>query len=164
MKRIALFPGSFDPLTMGHLDTIERGAKLFDELIVGVFINTSKKSLFEPDEKLRLVEASVQHIPNVRVITQAQKLTVEVAEELGVRFLLRGIRSVKDYEYEKEIALMNKHLSAELESVFLLANPEYSHISSTILKEVMLFDGNVKDYLPAPVYQALEKKREQFEK
>ncbi|MGM0212882.1 pantetheine-phosphate adenylyltransferase [Enterococcus sp. AZ109] len=164
MKRIALFPGSFDPLTMGHLDTIERGAKLFDELIIGVFVNTTKKSLFTGEERLTLVKASVAHLENVRVITQAQKLTVEVAEELGVKFLLRGIRSVKDYEYEKEIALMNRHLDQQLESVFLLAAPEYSHVSSSILKEVMIFDGDVREYLPQPVYEALEKKREQIEK
>ncbi|EOH90172.1 pantetheine-phosphate adenylyltransferase [Enterococcus pallens] len=164
MKRIALFPGSFDPLTMGHLDTIERGAQLFDELIVGVFVNTSKKSLFSGEERLALVKESVAHIENVRVITQARKLTVEVAEDLGAKFLLRGIRSIKDYEYEKEIALMNKHLDSQLESVFLLASPKYSHVSSSILKEIIIFDGDVKDYLPKPVYEALEKKREQIEK
>lgn len=164
MKRIALFPGSFDPLTMGHLDTIERGAQLFDELIIGVFVNTSKKSLFSGEERLALVKESVAHINNVRVITQARKLTVEVAEDLGAKFLLRGIRSIKDYEYEKEIALMNKHLDSRLESVFLLASPKYSHVSSSILKEIMIFDGDVKDYLPQPVYEALEKKREQIEK
>lgn len=164
MKRIALFPGSFDPLTMGHLDTIERGAQLFDELIIGVFVNTSKKSLFSGEERLVLIKESVAHIENVRVITQTRKLTVEVAEDLGAKFLLRGIRSIKDYEYEKEIALMNKHLDSQLESVFLLASPKYSHISSSILKEVMIFDGDVKDYLPKPVYEALEKKREQIEK
>ncbi|MEO1770708.1 pantetheine-phosphate adenylyltransferase [Candidatus Enterococcus ferrettii] len=164
MKRIALFPGSFDPLTMGHLDTIERGARLFDELIIGIFVNTSKKNLFTVEERLALVKESVAHIENVRVITQARKLTVEVAEDLDARFLLRGIRSIKDYEYEKEIALMNSHLDSRLESVFLLASPKYSHVSSSILKEIMIFDGNVKEYLPKPVYEALEKKREKFEK
>ena len=164
MKRIALFPGSFDPLTMGHLDTIERGARLFDELIIGIFVNTSKKSLFTVEERLALVKESVAHIENVRVITQARKLTVEVAEDLDARFLLRGIRNIKDYEYEKEIALMNSHLDSRLESVFLLASPKYSHVSSSILKEIMIFDGNVKEYLPKPVYEALEKKREKFEK
>ena len=159
MKRIALFPGSFDPLTMGHLDTIERGAKLFDELIIGVFVNTTKKSFFTPEEKLAIVKESVQHIPNVRVMTQKNELTVDVAEELGAKFLLRGIRSIKDYEYEKEIALMNQHLDHELETVFLLAQPKYSHISSSILKEVWTFNGDIKEYLPEPVYRALEEKR-----
>ncbi|GAA2905232.1 pantetheine-phosphate adenylyltransferase [Enterococcus pseudoavium] len=164
MKRIALFPGSFDPLTMGHLDTIERGAKLFDELIIGVFVNTSKSSYFTPEEKLAIVKQSVQHIPNVRVIAQESELTVTVAEKLGAKFLLRGIRSIKDYEYEKEIALMNRHLDQELESVFLLAAPKYSHISSSILKEVWKFNGDIQEYLPEAVYRALEEKREQSEK
>lgn len=160
MKRIALFPGSFDPLTMGHLDTIERGAKLFDELVIGVFVNTNKKSYFTPEEKLAIVQETVAHIPNVRVIAQENELTVKIAEKLGAKFLLRGIRSIKDYEYEKEISLMNRHLDPELETVFLLADARYSHISSSILKEVWTFDGDVKDYLPEAVYRALEKKRE----
>lgn len=164
MKRIALFPGSFDPLTMGHMDTIERGAKLFDELIIGIFVNTSKKSYFTSEEKLAIVKESVKHIPNVRVITQENELTVSVAKKLGAKFLLRGIRSIKDYEYEKEIALMNRHLDQELETVFLLAEPKYSHISSSILKEVWTFNGDVKEYLPEAVYQALEEKRENSEK
>ena len=164
MKRIALFPGSFDPLTMGHMDTIERGAKLFDELIIGIFVNTSKKSYFTSEEKLAIVKESVKHIPNVRVITQENELTVSVAEKLGAKFQLRGIRSIKDYEYEKEIALMNRHLDQELETVFLLAEPKYSHISSSILKEVWTFNGDVKEYLPEAVYQALEEKRENSEK
>lgn len=160
-KRIALFPGSFDPLTMGHLDTIERGAKLFDELIIGVFVNTSKKSYFTPEEKLAVVKESVQHLSNVRVLAQESELTVNAAEKMGAKFLLRGIRSVKDYEYEKEIALMNQHLDSSLESVFLLANPKYSHISSSILKEVWTFNGDIKEYLPEAVYRVLEKKRDQ---
>lgn len=164
MTRIALFPGSFDPLTMGHLDTIERGAKLFDELIIGVFVNTNKKSYFTSEEKLAIVEESVKHLSNVRVVGQENELTVNVAEKLGATFLLRGIRSVKDYEYEKEIALMNHHLDQGLESVFLLADPKYSHISSSILKEVWTFDGDIKEYLPEAVYRALEEKRENSEK
>ena len=164
MTRIALFPGSFDPLTMGHLDTIERGAKLFDELIIGVFVNTNKKSYFTSEEKLAIVEGSVKHLSNVRVVGQENELTVNVAEKLGATFLLRGIRSVKDYEYEKEIALMNHPLDQGLESVFLLADPKYSHISSSILKEVWTFNGDIKEYLPEAVYRALEEKRENSEK
>ncbi|MEG0373231.1 MAG: pantetheine-phosphate adenylyltransferase, partial [Enterococcus sp.] len=99
--------------------------------------------------------------PNVRVLAQESELTVNAAEKLGAKFLLRGIRSVKDYEYEKEIALMNQHLDSSLESVFLLANPKYSHISSSILKEVWTFNGDIKEYLPEAVYRVLEEKRDQ---
>lgn len=163
MKK-ALFPGSFDPLTMGHLDTIERGSRLFDELIVGVFVNTSKKSLFTIEEKMTLIQETVAHLPNVKVIHQENQLTVETAKELGAEFLIRGIRSVKDYEYERDIAQMNHHLDHDLETVFLLAKPEYSHISSSILKEVIYFGGDVKKYLPPVINEALARKREADEK
>lgn len=163
MKKIALMPGSFDPFTMGHLDTVQRGAVLFDEVIIGVFVNTSKQSFFDAAEKVSLIEASVAHLKNVRVVTQSSQLTVEAARKLGAQYLLRGIRSIKDYEYEKEIAQMNRHLAQEIETVFLLAAPEYSHISSSLLKEVLLFGGDVRQYLPEPVYNAIVKKRDDHE-
>lgn len=96
MKKIALFPGSFDPLTSGHVDLIERGATLFDELIVGVFTNTNKKSFFTSEEKVHLIEEALAHIPNVKILAQETELTVTIAKKLGAQFLLRGIRSVKD--------------------------------------------------------------------
>ncbi|MEG0293320.1 pantetheine-phosphate adenylyltransferase [Enterococcus sp.] len=161
MKKIALFPGSFDPLTMGHLDTIRRGAQLFDELIIGIFINSNKKSVFTTEEKVTLIEDAVQDIPNVRVIYQETELTVTTAKRLGATILLRGIRSIKDYEYERDIMEMNHHLDSEIETVFLLARSKYSHISSSLLKEVLLFGGDVKPYLPENVYQLMMKKREE---
>ena len=121
MRKIALFPGSFDPMTNGHLNLIERSAKLFDEVIIGVFINTSKQTLFTPEEKKYLIEEATKEMPNVRVIMQETQLTVESAKSLGANFLIRGIRNVKDYEYEKDIAKMNQHLAPEIETVFLLA-------------------------------------------
>lgn len=161
MKKIALFPGSFDPLTMGHLDTIQRGAKLFDELIIGVFINSNKKFVFTTEEKVALIEEAVQDMPNVRVIYQETELTVTTAKRLGATILLRGIRSIKDYEYERDIMEMNHHLDSEIETVFLLARSKYSHISSSLLKEVLLFGGDVKPYLPENVFQLMMKKREE---
>lgn len=98
MKR-ALFPGSFDPLTNGHLNTIERAAKLFDEVVIGVFVNTSKKSLFPAEERVALIKQSVLHIPNVKVVHQESQLTVETAKELGATVLIRGVRNIKDFEY-----------------------------------------------------------------
>lgn len=159
MKKIGLFPGSFDPITNGHLDTIRRGAELFDELIIGVFINTGKKSFFSTEEKVRFVEEATADLPNVKVIAQESALTVEVARKLGARFLLRGIRAVKDYEYEKDIALTNKHLAPEIETVFLLADPKYGHVSSSIIKEVLIFGGDVDDYLPKPVQEELKRRK-----
>ena len=148
MRKIALFPGSFDPMTNGHLNLIERSAKLFDEVIIGVFINTSKQTLFTPEEKKYLIEEATKEMPNVRVIMQETQLTVESAKSLGANFLIRGIRNVKDYEYEKDIAKMNQHLAPEIETVFLLAEEPYAHVSSSLLKEVLRFGGDVSDYLP----------------
>lgn len=158
--RRALFPGSFDPLTMGHLDTIERAAKLFDEVIIGIFINTSKKTLFTAEERLELITQAVAHLENVRVIHQETQLTVTTAKKLGVQALVRGVRSFKDFEYERDIAQMNHHLSPELETVLFMAKPEYSHISSSMLKEVLYFGGDVSTYLPTVINEALARKRE----
>ena len=163
MKK-ALFPGSFDPFTKGHLDMVERAARLFDEVIIGVFINTSKAGWFSAAERTELIQTAVAHLPNVRVVTQDSELTVTSAQKLGADFLLRGIRSVKDYEYEKDIMTMNNHLASEIETVFLLAKPEYSHISSSLLKEVLLFNGDVKKYLPPAIYEAYLRKRDTHEK
>lgn len=162
MTRIALFPGSFDPLTNGHLNMIERSTKIFDKVIVGVFVNTNKTALFTLDEKVVMIRDSVAHLENVEVIVQETKLTVESAAELGATFLIRGIRNVKDYEYEKDIAMMNHHLEPELETVFLLANEAYAHVSSSLLKEVLKFGGDVSAYLPNPVNQALNKKNREM--
>ncbi|OQO71285.1 pantetheine-phosphate adenylyltransferase [Enterococcus villorum] len=159
MKK-ALFPGSFDPLTNGHLDMIERAVKMFDEVIVGVFVNTSKKNLFTADEKVELITQSVQHLSNVKVIHQENQLTVETAKELNVKAIIRGIRSVKDFEYERDIAQMNHHLNQEVETIFLLAKAEYSHVSSSLLKEVLYFGGDVSVYLPPIINEALARKSE----
>lgn len=158
MKTVALFPGSFDPITRGHLDLIERAGKLFDSVYVGVFKNTTKHPFFSNKEKLTLVKKSLAHLTNVQVIEQDQKLTVTVAKELGVTHLVRGIRNVKDFEYEKDIFYMNHHLDPTLETVFLLADPQYAHVSSSMLKEVLLFGGDVSSYLPDAIVDYIEKK------
>ncbi|MBO0439767.1 pantetheine-phosphate adenylyltransferase [Candidatus Enterococcus ikei] len=162
MTKIALFPGSFDPLTNGHLNLIERSTKIFDKVIVGVFVNTNKTALFTLEEKLSTIKAAVNHLENVEVITQETKLTVESAAELGADFLIRGIRNVKDYEYEKDIAMMNQHLAPKVETVFLLADKTYAHISSSLLKEVLKFGGDVSEYLPKAVNEVLNQKNREM--
>lgn len=162
MTKTALFPGSFDPFTNGHLNMIERGTKMFDKVIVGVFVNTNKTALFTLDEKLKLIKQSVAHLENVDVIAQENRLTVESAAALGATVLIRGIRNVKDYEYEKDIAVMNHHLAPELETVFFLADEAYAHVSSSLLKEVLKFGGDVSAYLPQVVNDALNQKNREM--
>ncbi|MGX7262815.1 pantetheine-phosphate adenylyltransferase [Enterococcus crotali] len=162
MTKIALFPGSFDPLTNGHLDLIERSTKIFDKVIIGVFVNTNKTALFTLEEKLFLIKEAVVDLENVEVIAQETQLTVESAAQLGANFLIRGIRNVKDYEYEKDIAMMNHHLAPELETVFLLADEAYAHVSSSLLKEVLKFGGDVSAYLPKSINQALNQKNREM--
>ena len=123
-------------------------------------MNTSKKNLFTADEKVELITQSVQHLSNVKVIHQENQLTVETAKELNVKAIIRGIRSVKDFEYERDIAQMNHHLNQEVETIFLLAKAEYSHVSSSLLKEVLYFGGDVSVYLPPIINEALARKSE----
>lgn len=154
-KKIALFPGSFDPFTSGHLNTVERSAALFDEVIIGIFTNTTKKGLFTTAEKIALAEEAVNELPNVKVISQLDGLTVDIAESLGAKFLIRGIRNITDYEYEKNIAFMNTKLNDRVETVFLLADEKYSNVSSSIIKEIAKFHGDVSPFVPACVNQAI---------
>jgi pantetheine-phosphate adenylyltransferase len=158
MSKVGLFPGSFDPLTNGHLDTITRAAKLFDEVIVGVFINTSKVGMFTPDERLKLVQDATNHLPNVTVIARDTELTVNIARDLNVDFLIRGIRNAKDYEYERDIARLNHELSPNIETVFFLSDARFEHTSSSMLKEIHAFGGDISAFLPANVYQAFVEK------
>lgn len=158
-KKIALFPGSFDPLTLGHLDTIERASHLFDEVIVGIFTNTSKQSFFTIEEKVDLIREACTYLPNVRVIAKQADLTVNIAQELGAKYLVRGIRNMKDYEYEHEIMEMNYHLDDTIETVFFLAKSKYTHISSSLIKEVVYFGGDVSDYLPKNIDEAIRRKQ-----
>lgn len=155
---IALFPGSFDPLTNGHLDLIFRASKMYDKIIVAIMTNTSKKPLFSSDEKLRLVQDNVASLNNVEVVAVESDLTVNVMHRLNASILVRGVRDVKDFEYEREIAAMNSRLAPEIETVLLLARPEYSFLSSSMIKEVGQFNGDIAQFVPANVVSSLQKK------
>ena len=155
-KKIALFPGSFDPLTLGHLNIIERSAPLFDEVLIGIFTNTSKKSLFTPAQKAQLVHEATAHLPNVRIVLEEVGLTVEIAKRLGANYLLRGIRNLADFEYERNIATMNAKMVPEIETVFLLAAPEYASVSSSMIKEIAKFAGDIALFVPTGVAQAMQ--------
>ena len=148
MKRIALFPGSFDPFTKGHQDIVLRGLNLFDEVIIAIGYNSGKSNrYFAVDMMLEKIRSTFAGEPNIKVISYS-KLTATLAQELGARYLLRGLRNTTDFEYENSIAQVNKHLNTELESVFLITTPELAAISSSIIREVHRYGGDVSGLLP----------------
>lgn len=156
----AIYAGSFDPFTMGHLNILNRAAKMFDEVIVAIGTNTSKKSLFTPDEKLEMIRAVVKEssYDNVRVVLHVDGLIVDFAKSEGATVMVRGIRSLTDMEYEMSIASMNKTQQPEIESVFLMADEKYSFVSSSLIKEVAIFDGDVSGMVPESIAKKMQEK------
>lgn len=157
---VAIYPGSFDPITNGHLDLIARGSRLVDKLIVGILRNESKKPLFSVEERREMLEEVVKPYANVQVGT-FQGLTVEYAAERGANLILRGIRAISDYEKELQMALMNRRLQPEIETAFLMAGEAYSFISSHLVKEVASLGGNISGLVP-PLVEARLKTRLAF--
>jgi pantetheine-phosphate adenylyltransferase len=154
---IAIYPGSFDPLTNGHLDLIERGSEIFDELVVAILRNTEKSPLFSLGERRAMLEAMTERFRNVRVDT-FDGLTVDYALKVGAKAILRGIRALSDYEYELQMALMNRKLNPDLETVFMMPAEQYSYLSSKRVREVAQLGGSIKDLVPAMVEQRLREK------
>lgn len=153
----AAYTGTFDPITNGHADVIRRAAKMFPELIVAVANNTSKKSIFTPEERLQLAEQVIGDLENVTVMA-TQGLIVDFAREHGVSVFVRGVRGVGDYEYERQMAIMNRHLAAEVDTVFMAPSPEFAHISSTLVREIAFLNGRIAGLVPPIVAEALDKK------
>jgi len=153
--RIALFPGSFDPFTNGHLDVVRRGTLLFDQVIIAIGNNSSKTRYLPVEQMIALIESVFQDEPRVSV--QAYKgLTADFAKQVGARFLLRGLRNTTDFEYENTIAQANRHVNPELETVFLITSPMLAAISSTIIREIHRFGGSVDDFVPFKLPAATE--------
>ncbi|MBD2720617.1 MULTISPECIES: pantetheine-phosphate adenylyltransferase [Hymenobacter] len=150
MPRIAIFPGSFDPFTNGHLDVVRRGVELFDEVIVAIGTNSSKQRYLPVEQMVGLIAGVFEHEPRVSVRT-FKGLTAEFARETGARYLLRGLRNSPDFEYEKPIAYGNQHVNPGLETVFLLTSPALGSVSSTIIRDIHRFGGNVDAFLPYPM-------------
>ncbi|MBS1490348.1 MAG: pantetheine-phosphate adenylyltransferase [Bacteroidetes bacterium] len=148
MKKIALFPGSFDPFTKGHEDIVLRGLRLFDEIIISIGYNSGKTKRYFPIElMISKIQETFKNNSQISVQTYAE-LTAEFAKKNGAKFLLRGLRNTTDFEYENSIAQVNRHLYTELESVFLITSPKFASISSSIIREVHSYNGNVSDFLP----------------
>jgi pantetheine-phosphate adenylyltransferase len=154
---IAIYPGSFDPITNGHLDLIERGCRLFDKLVVSILRNETKQPLFSVEERIEMLREVVNCYPNVAV-DSFDGLLVDYAAQNGATALLRGIRAISDYEYELQMALMNRRLQPEIETVFMMATEAHSFISSRLVKEVFGLGGNIADLVPPSVEVRLRKR------
>ena len=150
-------------MTNGHIDLIVRASNLFDEVIVSVATNMSKFYLFNPSERVQLVKEAVCSLSNVQVVSQPEGLTVEVAQKLETQFLIRGIRSVKDYEYERDVALMNRSLMPGIETVLLFAEANNMGISSSIVKEIARFGGDIQQFVPENIALAISQKQKEGE-
>jgi pantetheine-phosphate adenylyltransferase len=147
MSRIALFPGSFDPFSKGHEDIVLRGLRLFDKIIIAIGHNSQKKRYFTLDLMIEKISETFQPYPNIQIITY-NDLTAELARKHDAKFLLRGLRNTTDFEYENSIAQVNKDLNSELDSVFLITSSQYAGVSSSIIREVHKYKGEVSKYLP----------------
>ncbi len=155
--RVAIYPGSFDPITNGHLDLIERGAKIFDRLIVALLLNPDKDPLFTIPEREEMLREVTKHLSNVEV-DRFDGLLVDYAARRGAKVILRGIRAISDYEYELQMALMNRQLDPELETVFMLPAEAYSFLSSRLVREIFQLGGSIKGLVPPIVEERLRHK------
>lgn len=159
MTKIAIYPGTFDPITNGHLDILERALKLFDRVVITVARNTSKQPLFSEAERLELVRKSVSHLEHVE-IEYFDGLLTTYARKKEATAIVRGLRAVSDFEYEFQMALMNRKLEESLETVFLMPNEKYTYLNSSIIREIARFGGDVSEFVPIPVQEALRAKAE----
>ncbi len=157
---MAVYTGTFDPVHRGHLDIITRGSKLYDKLIVGVGINPEKKTLFSIQERVELIQSITTEFPNITV-QKFEGLAVRFLRDTGARVMLRGLRTLSDMEYEFTMSLMNLNLDPEIETVFLMAKEEFSHVSSSLLRQIAALGGDLTKFLPDPVKQALIQKATQ---
>ena len=157
MQRICLFPGTFDPVTLGHIDIINRAMPLFDKVIVGIGRNVNKVPMFSEEQRLQWVNDIYQHQPKVQALVY-DGLTVNCCKAVGANFILRGIRYVNDFEYEKAIADMNRSLDGHIETIFLTCLPQFTSVASTLVRDVFKNGGDVSQFLPDVVNSAISKK------
>ena len=161
MQKIAIYPGSFDPVTNGHLDILERGLKLFDKIIVAILINPGKKFLFPLEERREMLEVSMKRFSNVEIDT-FDGLTVDYASQRNAQGILRGLRALSDFEYEFQMALMNRRLNREVQTVFLMTGLRWIYTSSSIIKQAAQFGGSIKGMVPPLVEKKIKEKYRQI--
>ena len=154
---IALFPASFDPITNGHLDVAQRSLRLFPRLVLAVAVNVQKQGTFSAEERLEMLDSVMGDTPGVSV-TAFEGLTVDFAREVGANVIVRGVRAMSDFEYEFEMALMNKHLSPDIETIFMMPSQEYLYVSSSRLKELVRFGRDVQEFVPPTVAKRLRER------
>jgi len=157
LVRKAIYAGTFDPITNGHVDVIERACEMFDKVYVVIAVNSKKVTLFNEIERMEMIVESLRHVDNVEVILH-HKLTVELAEEKGAIAMVRGIRAVSDFEYEFQIALMNRKLAPNIYTVFLTPHEKYTYLNSSIIREIARYDRDVSDFVPQNVAKRLKEK------
>jgi pantetheine-phosphate adenylyltransferase len=156
MQRICLFPGTFDPVTLGHVDIIQRAIPLFDKIIVGVGINASKSPMFSPEQRLQWIDDIFKGQPTVEGAVY-EGLTIDFCKKIGAKFILRGIRYVSDFEYEKTIADANRTMDPSIETIFLTGEPKYTSVASTIVRDIIRNGGNASPFLPDAVIKSIHK-------
>lgn len=155
MTKIALFPGTFDPLTLGHTDIINRASRLFTKVFVGIGINCNKRTIFSPEKRKEWIESSCRNLSNVKALIYSG-LTVDCCRNIGAEYIIRGIRYLSDFEYEKSIADANYIISNHIETIVLPCRPAYHFISSSIVRDILLNNGNVAEFVPQEILQDLQ--------
>ena len=154
MKKIAIYPGSFDPITNGHLDLIKRASKLFDEVIIAITQNANKSSFLSIDERVSAAENSIRPLKNTQVLS-FNSLLVDFAKEHNAQIIIRGLRAVSDFEYEFQLSGMNKRLNSEIETLFMTPSEEFANISSSLVREILMLGGDISPFVPSEVKKIL---------
>ena len=153
-----MYPGSFDPMTKGHMDIVKKALTIFDEVVIAVLENSSKTMLFKPDERKKMIEEIYVNDERVRCISLGSKLTINLAEEISAQEIIRGLRAMSDFEYEFQIANINRSQNEKIESIFFTATDKFTYVSSSMVKEIALYKGKVGEFVDPVVQKELEKK------
>ena len=153
-----MYPGSFDPMTKGHMDIVKKALTIFDEVVIAVLENSAKTMLFTPDERKKMIEEIYANDESVRCISLGSKLTINLAEEISAQGIIRGLRAMSDFEYEFQIANINRSQNEKIESIFFTATDKFTYVSSSMVKEIALYKGKVEEFVDPVVQKELEKK------